>query len=159
SARIAEQPQVKYIVVLGGAYGFDQAIPITSWLGGGTMIRLAEGIRLHRQWPESKLIVSAGRGFDPLPQADAMKGTAEAMGVNSADIGAESVSRDTEESAEMLAPMLGKDPFVLVTSASHMPRSMGLFRKRGMNPIAAPTDFKTKRTDAYGPGDFFPSSG
>ena len=41
----------------------------------------------------------------------------------------------------MLAQRLGNAPFYLVTSATHMPRSLGLFRHRGLRPVPAPTDF------------------
>ena len=37
--------------------------------------------------------------------------------------------------------LVGSEPFILVTSASHMPRSMVLFKSLGLNPIPAPTDF------------------
>ena len=53
---------------------------------------------------------------------------------------------------------MGKDRFILVTSASHMRRSQALFRKLGMDPIAAPTDY-----ESTGQGlrlsDFYPSVG
>jgi uncharacterized SAM-binding protein YcdF (DUF218 family) len=66
---------------------------------------------------------------------------AEALGVSAEDIQRLSEPRDTEEESQQIAPIVGPQRFILVTSASHMPRAMGLFRKRGMQPIAAPTDY------------------
>ena len=41
-----------------------------------------------------------------------------------------------------------------------MPRAMGLFRKHGMDPIPAPTDYMVKeREGGLSPGVFFPSAG
>ena len=51
---------------------------------------------------------------------------AQALGVAQQDMVLESESRDTEESAKAVAPIVQKDPFLLVTSASHMPRSMAM---------------------------------
>jgi len=36
---------------------------------------------------------------------------------------------------------VGEKPFILITAAYHMPRSMALFKKQGLHPIAAPTNF------------------
>ncbi len=56
--------------------------------------------------------------------------------------------------------IVGKDKFILVTSASHMPRAIGLFRKYGMDPIPAPTDYMVKeREGGLTPRVFFPSAG
>ena len=50
-------------------------------------------------------------------------------------------SRDTAEQARYVADLLGDASLILVTSASHMPRSMALFRQAGLDPIAAPSDY------------------
>ena len=56
--------------------------------------------------------------------------------------------------------IVGKDKFILVTSASHMPRAMALFRKHGMDPVPGPTDYMVKeREGGLTPGVFFPSAG
>ena len=51
------------------------------------------------------------------------------------------------------------EPFALVTSASHMSRSMALFRKQGLNPIAAPTEHIVKYHQRRDPRYYLPSSG
>ena len=104
------------------------------------MVRLIEGVSLHRAIPGSKLILSGSNDC-----AEGMTRIAEALGVSPDDTQRLSEPRDTEEESRQIAPIVGNQRFILVTSASHMPRAMGLFRKRGMQPIAAPTDFLTPR--------------
>ena len=87
------------------------------------------------------MILSGGAVFDPLPNAEAMASTVRLFGVKEEDIVLESQSMDTEDEARLLAPLLKKEPFYLVTSAVHMPRSMALFVKQGTNPIPAPADY------------------
>ena len=58
----------------------------------------------------------------------------------------ESKARTTRESAIRVAALLGercKQPWLLVTSASHMPRSMAEFQAVGCNVTAYPVDFRT----------------
>jgi uncharacterized SAM-binding protein YcdF (DUF218 family) len=49
-------------------------------------------------------------------------------------------SYDAENVALMIMPLVGNVPCYAVKSASCMPRSIARFRKRGLNPIAAPTE-------------------
>jgi uncharacterized SAM-binding protein YcdF (DUF218 family) len=70
----------------------------------------------------------------------------------------ESVSKDTKDEARLIEEIVGNDSFVLVTSASHMPRSMAIFEKRGMHPIPAPTEHLAKESQRISPGMFFPSA-
>ena len=58
----------------------------------------------------------------------------------------------------MIKAVVGDHPFVLVTSATHLPRSMALFRKMGMAPIPAPAGPTCKASHPLSPDDFFPSS-
>ena len=79
------------------------------------------------------------------------------MSVPQSDIIKETKSVDTEDQARTLKAQLGSAPFILVTSAYHMPRSIMLFRKYGMSPIAAPTGYLAKNGFVLSPRTLFPS--
>jgi uncharacterized SAM-binding protein YcdF (DUF218 family) len=137
---------VQYISVLGGGHRSDTTMPITSQLGKGSVIRLIEGVRIQRLNPGSRLIVSGYPGlWDSIPNAVVMARVACALGVDSTAIIVEPRPKDTEEESAAIQKIVGVQPFVLVTSASHMKRAVALFRRLGCNPIPAPTDFETHR--------------
>jgi uncharacterized SAM-binding protein YcdF (DUF218 family) len=141
-----------FIVVLGGGYSSDPSVDMVSRLDERTLARLTEGIVLYREVPGCKLLLSGG----PPDQAESMAKVALALGVKEQDIVLDRNSKNTEQEAIFVAPTVGNAPFVLVTSASHMPRAMGLFRKLGMNPIAAPTDYLAQGRLRLEPDDVFP---
>jgi len=120
---------------------------------------VVEGIRIHKKLPGSKLILSGGGGFDPVPNARIMADVASTLGISSSDMVLEPDSKDTKDEAVLIQKIVENEKFILVTSASHMPRSMALFNKLGMQPIPAPTDHAMKRRQGTHPGVFFPSSG
>lgn len=155
---LEDMHHVKWVVVLGGGHTSDPQIPITSQLSDASTARLIEGIRLYNMLPESKIILSGGGYFDPVPNAKIMADVALSIGINKEDLVLESVSKDTKDEAILIQKIVGKDRFVLVTSASHMPRSMALFKKCGMHPIPAPTDYFVKKRQRVSPGIFFPSA-
>jgi len=155
---LEDMHHVKWVVVLGGGHTSDPRIPITSQLSNASTARLIEGIRLYNMLPESKIILSGGGYFDPVPNAKIMADVALSIGINKEDLVLESVSKDTKDEAILIQKIVGKDRFVLVTSASHMPRSMALFKKCGMHPIPAPTDYFVKKRQRVSPGIFFPSA-
>lgn len=150
---------VKWVVVLGGSHTSDRRVPVTSQLSSETIARLVEGIRLHNVLPESKLLLSGGSIYDPMPNAEVMGEVALALGVERHDLVLESISKDTKDEAILIQEIVKNDRFVLVTTASHMPRSVALFEKRGMHPIPAPTDHWVKEGQRISPGSFFPSTG
>jgi uncharacterized SAM-binding protein YcdF (DUF218 family) len=143
---------VTFIAVLGGWADDDPDVPITSHISPDLMVRLIEGVRLHREIPGSKLILSGDKG-----SAEGMTEMAEALGASADDILRLSAPRDTEEEGQQIAPIVGSHQLILVTSASHMPRAMGLLRKRGLQPIAAPTDFLAPG-HRLEPDDFVPDA-
>ena len=61
------------------------------------------------------------------------------LGIDPAAIVVMDRAVDTEQEAREVAALLGQTPFVLVTSAYHMPRAMRLMRRAGTHPIPAPT--------------------
>ncbi|HUL44889.1 MAG TPA: ElyC/SanA/YdcF family protein [Bacteroidota bacterium] len=145
------------IVVLGGGHSTEPNLPITSRLAAITLVRLSEGIRLHNLLKGSRLVLSGGSVYDTSSDAVIMQDVAVAMGVDRNDIILETGSKDTEDEARLLAPLLGQGRFILVTSAMHMPRSMGLFMKLGMHPVAAPTDFTVHASEEIRPNSIFPA--
>jgi uncharacterized SAM-binding protein YcdF (DUF218 family) len=148
----------KWIVVLGGGHRSDPSLPANSQISPAALGRVIEGVRLYKTIPGSKLLLSGGGVFDPVPESEVMAQIAELLGVKPQDISLESNSRDTADQAEIIAKMIGRERFILVTSASHMPRSMALFRKRGLQPIPAPTDFQVRESQGFDPNRFFPKA-
>ncbi len=133
------EPKIDRIVVLSGYGEFCPAFPVTSNLSGETVGRLAEGIRLHRLLPGSKLIVSGGvvrEGDGPI--AGLMADFARQLGVRAEDILVEGNSTTTYENLLEVRKMVGSNPFVLVTSACDLWRASAVARKLGMAPIPAP---------------------
>ena len=125
-------------------------LPATSQLSAPSQARLVEGIRILNSIPQAKLLVSG--------DSDGLitHGAARVLGINPGRIVIEKEARDTEEQAVEIKSLVGQDRFVLVTSALHMPRSMGLFVKQGMSPIPAPADFQIKPPQSPArPGEIF----
>ena len=122
----------------------DENMTANSQLYDSSVSRLVEGIRIHHRLPQTKLIVSGGPASGQTSEAEVMAGTASLIGVDRQNIVLEKTSLDTEDQAILVKNIIGNDDLILVTSASHMPRSMALFKKQGMRPIAAPTDYKTR---------------
>jgi uncharacterized SAM-binding protein YcdF (DUF218 family) len=140
---------IAYVVVLAGGHALDRRLPISSQFTATGLVRLIEGIRLHKKIPNTQLILSGGVGRDPVSDAVLMRDLAVDLGVAEEDIILETESMSTFDEAKFIQPIVQDKKFLLVTSASHMPRSMGLFLKLGMKPLPAPTGHLVKR---YGDG-------
>ena len=149
---------IEWVVVLGGGHTADPRLPPLSQLTESSVIRLVEGLRLCQAVPGRRLLLSGGRAFDPRSDAEIMAEVVLYLGFDEARLTLESESRDTEEQARLVAELVGEDPFILVTSASHMPRSMALFRARGLAPSAAPTGHWVKQSQAWSPGRLYPGA-
>lgn len=146
----------KLVVVLSGGSITAPRLPVLSRLAYETLVRLIEGIRIYRLIPDGKLLLSGGTTAGEISIAAEMAQLAQELGVNEQDIIIESKSLDTKEQAQIINTIVGDERFILVTSASHMPRSMALFLKHGMNPIPAPTQSIEERLLVSGPNPFFP---
>ena len=147
---------VKFIVVLSGGQHPQPGMPLTSFLTHEALVRLIEGIRLHRQHKDSRLVLSGGSGSQSVPEAETMHAIALDLGVREEEIIVEPQSRDTAEQARLIKPIVGDNLFVLVTSASHMPRAMALFAKNNLKPIPAPTGQYVQEMRGIKPGYFIP---
>ncbi|CAB5084894.1 hypothetical protein D3OALGB2SA_901 [Olavius algarvensis associated proteobacterium Delta 3] len=151
-------PKPKFIVVLGSGHDSDPRLPANSQLNSSGVVRLMEALRLHRLLPDARIIFSGWGGSDPVPHARVMAEVATEFGIDSDSIILVTTPRDTKDEARIISGTVKKEPFLLVTSAAHMPRSLALLRKRGANPIPAPTDYRFRQPQGIGISKLFPSS-
>lgn len=135
---------VKYVVVLAASHVLDKRIPLVSQFSSSELVRLVEGVRLQRRHSGMKLLFSGGKGSDFVSDAELMAQLSMDLGIPSKDIILETSSRDTFDEVKLIQPIVQNTPFFLVTSASHMARSMALFRRQKMNPIPVPTGYLVK---------------
>ena len=148
--------RMKWVVVLGGGHISDPELPVSGQIGASTLARLVEGIRIYKQLPNCTLLLSGGAVYDPKSNAEIMAQVALLLGAQKHDLLLESDSKDTKDQARIIHQLLGDDQFILVTSASHLPRAMALFEKKGMNPVPAPADYLVRKYQEISPAIFFP---
>ena len=141
--------KVDGIIVLGGA-----EIPKVTQLRGQVSLtdsveRLTSFVSLARKYPVGKLVYSGGQGWimtQEYKSATTARLFFEQMGLDTSRIIFDSQSRNTQENVEnalQLAQPKKGEQWVLITSAWHMPRSVGIFRKLNWQVIPYPVDFKT----------------
>ncbi|GGF92175.1 membrane protein [Rhizobium wenxiniae] len=148
--RPAEDPaEVSCMIILGGA--FDNEINTAR---GGMELnqsadRFVEALRLARNHPEARILVSGGDGsisgtFEG--EAQTAERFFSAFGISSDRLIKENTSRTTYENSLNTAELLkaqGLKNCLLITSAFHMPRSVGLFAKVGITVTPWPVDYRT----------------
>ena len=135
--------------MLAGGNGISEDIPAASIVSVVTLCRLVEGVRLWAKHPEARLLLSGGGKRAHVSEAEAMAKVARMLGVPEQQIDLDERSIDTEDQAKTISKLVEGHCAVLVTSAYHMSRAVGLFEKYGTTPLPAPTDFivKTARSD------------
>ncbi|MFP4658244.1 MAG: ElyC/SanA/YdcF family protein, partial [Desulfonatronovibrionaceae bacterium] len=146
-----------YIVVLGSGHDSAPGFPANSRASSTTVARVVEGLRIKSLAPGAKVIFTGGRIYDPQSNARVMAGVARGLGLERSRMILEEESMDTADHVRYLQPILEAKEFVLVTSASHMPRAAALFRAGGLDPLPSSTDYRALHMD-YSPWDFFPSA-
>lgn len=158
-AAAADVDGAKWVVVLGGGTFSDPALPITARVTGATLARLVEGIRLHRQIPGSRLLLSGSAVFGTGSDAESMQAIALALGVAPQSMVLDDESPDTESQAVNVARIVKGEPCLIVTSAFHMRRSLGLFANAGVKAVPAPTHYVAQGNRGFSPSDLYPGLG
>lgn len=144
AAFVSTTKPISYVMVLGSGQVIDKTFPITSELSPTAITRLVEGIRIFRMYPGAKLILSGygGMASHGISHARLMAHLAIALGVDKRDILLFESTKDTKEEAFQAADVVKDKNMILVTSASQMSRALYYFHQAGLQPIAAPTNFK-----------------
>ncbi len=144
------------IIVLGGA--LESA---SLWEGrtqpalNSAAERMVAPLPLMQQHPHLRLLFTGGEGelwAQALTEAQRADIFYRAMGLAPERLILEDRSRNTFENAVLSAAVAGVDikkPWLLVTSAWHMPRSMATFEKAGWNVTPYPVDFRTGQSTPW----------
>lgn len=146
---LLQTPKVNYILVLGSGHKNDDSLSITSQVKMTAINRLVEGIRHYKNLENAKLIVSGYSISGGDSHALMQEKLAISLGVKKEDIIRLDTPKDTKEEVIETKKIVGTEPFILVTSASHMKRSILLFKKEGLNIIASPTNNLAYEDDSY----------
>lgn len=136
--RTAPLDGVAAVAVLGAGYEREPGKPAIAWLPTHGLERLAEGIRVLRLTPGSRMVVSGWGGDHGPPSAEVMERAAVSLGVDPSRIVRFDLARDTAEEIAALRALIGTQKVVIVTSEEHMPRAMVLAAHAGLDAIAAP---------------------
>lgn len=149
---------VRWVVVLSGGQAQQTNLPTNDLLYGISIKRLIEGLRLYRQLPAAKLVLSGGGyGFE-VPEANHLSELASWFAIPASDVVLEAKSINTVDQAKAIQQIVHEEPFYLVTSAIHMPRSICLCRAYGLHPIPAPTDYTLYWNDKLWPIRYLPNA-
>lgn len=104
-----------------------------------------------------KIIISGNGRISPEKSESFFIGEClKSLNVSKEDIILEKESRNTYQSAKNIKKIVAQKPFLLITSAYHLPRSVYVFKKIGTNPIPFPADYLIKDVGKYNIFDFFP---
>ena len=152
---LSDLPQkVDGIIVLGGAVNTeisDSRHQPTVNDHGERFIAFAD---LARRYPTAKLVFSGGGPElenGNFREADAARLVLQWMGMDTGRVIFERESRNTFENvvdSKALAHPTAGETWLVITSAFHMPRAVGLFRAQGWPVIADPVDYQTSAREA-----------
>lgn len=155
---ISERSDVR-IVVLGYGYYDVSGLPAYMRFDETGVKRMLEGARLARLLPQAGILTSGYSNRSTLANSEMVKQALIAQGINESRIDHQPEPENTEEEAKWYIERYGTDEtVVLVTSATHMRRSIAWFKLYGVNSLyPAPTDFRAFQEHSQGWTKFVPN--
>jgi uncharacterized SAM-binding protein YcdF (DUF218 family) len=151
--QVAQPPaHVDGIIVLGGAVmpdmTADRGIPSLN----DSAERMTTAVALARRYPTARLVFTGGNGsliHGGMMEGEVARDLFLSLGVPPEQLTIERASRNTYENAVMTKALVHPQPgqtWILITSAWHMPRSVGIFRALGWNVLPWPVGYKSARS-------------
>lgn len=142
------------IIVLGGATDSGAVAAARGQVVlNSNAERLTTVVALHRAMPELPIVVSGFSGRLRLRgwnEAEITQRLFQQLGVDMSKVRFEAESRNTAENARFTKELLGGGgdaagrPWLLITSAAHMPRAVASFRSTGVPLLPYPVDYQTE---------------
>ncbi len=136
------------IIILGGSIDPDLSLAHGAAVIRSAGDRIVAAAALARRYPNARIVFSGGSAnliSNDAKEGDFVGDTLESLGIPKSRLTIERLSRNTLENAVFSRALVAPKPgerWLLVTSAYHMPRSVGLFRKAGFPVEAYPVDWR-----------------
>jgi uncharacterized SAM-binding protein YcdF (DUF218 family) len=146
-------PQTEAIVVLASYVNMPVEQGIRPEMDEDCLDRCLKAAEMYHQGLPISVIVTGGNSGEDAPNpipAESMAQFLRQLGVKPYDLIVERHSRTTLENAEESKRILdqrGLKRILLVTTAAHMPRSVGCFHKRGFEVVACPCRYRSEEFD------------
>jgi len=145
----ADIPAPAGIIVLGGAVDTEKSEARGQIYFRPDAARMTAGVELARRYPSARLVFTGGSGGllgEGPAEAIGARKLWLSLGVPEERMMFEAKSRNTWENAlftrDLVKPKPG-ETWLLVTSAWHMPRSVGIFQHLGFDVIPYPVAYRT----------------
>jgi uncharacterized SAM-binding protein YcdF (DUF218 family) len=144
-----DAPEPDGVIVLGGSVDEDVSMAREHTALNDAAERLTALVELARRYPKARLVFTGGSASllgATHTEAEAAERFFLEMGVEPGRVLYEGRSRNTWENAVETRALVAPKPterWLLVTSAFHMPRSIGIFRRIGFPVVAYPVDYRT----------------
>ena len=136
------------IIVLGGSIDADLSVVHGMPVVQAAADRIIAAAALARKYPNARVVFTGGDPYlisNDAREADYAAAIFESLGIEKSRLIMERRSRNTIENAQFTKALVAPKPgerWLLVTSAFHMPRSVGLFRKAGFAVEPFPVDWR-----------------
>jgi uncharacterized SAM-binding protein YcdF (DUF218 family) len=135
--------KIDYIVVLGSGHSERSELSATARLSPSATGRVTEAIRLSSKFPGVLIIFTGGTiEGGKVAIGEAASRAAKVYGLSSSRIIVERYGLNTAGEALAVSSLVGNKTVLLVTSASHMRRALGLFKAAGIHAVPAPADYQ-----------------
>jgi uncharacterized SAM-binding protein YcdF (DUF218 family) len=145
------------IILLGGSVHTEMTADRGQTVLNGAAERITEFVALARRYPDARLVFTGGSGFvfaGDLREADVIRDVLDGLGFDTSRVAFERESRNTYENAVFSRLLVNPEPgetWLLVTSAAHMPRSVGIFRRAAWPVLAYPVDYRSTNDLTWSP--------
>ena len=146
---IAELPHSEVGIVLTGVTNLSKTADDRTFFSHGAD-RATHAVQLYKEKKLSKILITGGQGMDPINDQKEARKLAQFMviaGVAGEDIIVEDEAKNTRENAVLTRELLEAlgysmdQPYLLITSAFHMYRAEGCFKKTGLQVDTFPVDY------------------
>tara|TARA_B100001287_G_C22683260_1_gene531764 strand:+ start:1156 stop:1920 length:765 start_codon:yes stop_codon:yes gene_type:complete len=162
--RIDELKTYDYGIVLSGMFEYNRKLNRLSARRGSD--RLWQAIHLYHKGKIKRIILSGDSGYvfnEGLHEANQLKSLLIEQNIPASDILIENKSRNTHENAKETVKILKErgllsNSFILITSAIHMHRAAGCFKKEGLDCATFSTDHYDDASSIFSPNSIIPSA-